>query len=419
MLKKDRAFSAFFILFLISFFIPVFAALKVISMSLLLLYTCFYPSISPRSARIPWNLQAGLMTAFFLWLLFSFLYSDDKADFTRFLVLRLPLLIFPLTLNMVRISPALRMRLLVIFSFIVTAGCLITLGYAIYQRLSEGYEHWLFNDSLSFFVGQQSIYTSLLVNIAIYSLGYILLSRLTPRYNWLIIITLIFLVIFSFMLASRNLMVVLYLTILITLGYQTIRLRKWKLAILSCVAISLGVISVLLFSPKTLNRFKELGFTSYSFSKQVPESHYAGTLGPDQWNGANFRLAAWSCGWELVRENPVLGTGLGDKRNELNRVYQQRDFRFALATKKNVHNNYLDIFFSLGIIGLLLFLAGWVILPAVLFFRHRDFLAIVIHLTLVVALITEVYFDRSLGTILFAFFITFLSAGSAPRTINQ
>ena len=70
------------------------------------------------------------------------------------------------------------------------------------------------------------------------------------------------------------------------------------------------------FFPKTINRFRELAYTQFNFQSQAKESHYAGELSPDQWNGANFRLAAWQCGWLLFKEHPLTGVDLGDKEDD-------------------------------------------------------------------------------------------------------
>ena len=91
--------------------------------------------------------------------------------------------------------------------------------------------------------------------------------------------------------------------------------------------------------------------------------------------------------------------------------YKEKNFQFALRTKKNLHNNYLDILVGMGIIGLFLFLMGWLILPMKVAFSDGDFLSVLIILTFGIAMITEVYFDRSLGGMLVGFFIPFLLTG--------
>jgi O-antigen ligase len=88
--------------------------------------------------------------------------------------------------------------------------------------------------------------------------------------------------------------------------------------------------------------------------------------------------------------------------------YREKNFQFGLQTQKNVHNNYLDILYSMGIIGLSLFLVGWVVLPLLYAKKFKDWLSFLIILTFAIAWITEIYFDRSLGGMLTGFFIPFL-----------
>jgi O-antigen ligase len=89
-------------------------------------------------------------------------------------------------------------------------------------------------------------------------------------------------------------------------------------------------------------------------------------------------------------------------------VYAQKNFRFAIETNKNVHNNYLDILYSMGLIGLAAFLLGWMVLPMAAAWKMEDGLAILIMLTFAAAWVTEIYFDRNLGGMLTGFFIPFL-----------
>jgi O-antigen ligase len=197
----------------------------------------------------------------------------------------------------------------------------------------------------------------------------------------------------------------------ISLGFSffyIIKKKKWLDGVGLLVGLLIIGFVIFKFFPKTINRFKELAFTQFNYQSKARESHYASDLSANQWNGANFRLAAWQCGWQLFKEHPLTGVGLGDKKDELFNVYEQKQFHFAIDTNKNVHNNYLDILYSLGIIGLLVFLTGWVIFPAIHFFSNNDNLALLILVTFALAMITENYFDRSLGAMLFGFFISFL-----------
>lgn len=300
-------------------------------------------------------------------------------------------------------------RLLLGIAGIVTIACAAALIASLLQFRASGNSAFLYNDSLSVYLGQQSIYTSLFVNISIYILAwYYFFGQLPARLRTLAGLAIPFLIAISYLLASRNMMLMLYASIVLFLAYYIVQRRKYLEGLTLLLALLMGVFLVYKFFPKTLNRFRELTITEYNYQNNQGEAHYAGTLTAEQWNGANFRLAAWPCGWQLFKEHPILGTGLGDKRDELNRVYREKGFQFAIDTRKNIHNNYLDILYSTGIVGLLLFLSGYCLLPFISFWRQRNWLAVLIHGTLLLAMITEVYFDRSIGTLSFAFWTCLL-----------
>lgn len=73
------------------------------------------------------------------------------------------------------------------------------------------------------------------------------------------------------------------------------------------------------------------------------------------------RLYNWESGWEGIKENPLLGVGYGNY-GELEK------FRLIISKKRNnykfhtgpvLHNNYLQVFFFTGVVGLLAYLALW------------------------------------------------------------
>jgi O-antigen ligase len=222
------------------------------------------------------------------------------------------------------------------------------------------------------------------------------------------IMAVLFLFVGSYLLASRNLMLVLYVFTIGFALYYVFRRKKYLEGATLILGLAIGVFMIFKFFPKTFNRFKELTYTDFDYQHVGTESHYNMEVTRDQWNGANFRIAAWRCGWEIFLNRPILGVGIGDKKDVLMDKYREKNFQFGLQTQKNVHNNYLDILYSMGIIGLSLFLVGWVVLPLLYAKKFKDWLSFLIILTFAIAWITEIYFDRSLGGMLTGFFIPFL-----------
>ena len=389
-------------------------------MGLLILMALINNSVQQKIHLFKERKAIWFMLAFALVLLTSAIISTNHHAASRFLQLRLPLILFPLSVGLIKLSKDQRDKILLGIATIVTISCFLSLCYAVFRYRQHNDTAWLYNDALSFLIGQQSIYTSLLVNISIYIFVYhMLYLQLSKVYKIVMGTCVVFLFIISYLLASRNMMLILYT---ITLGfsfYYIIKKKKWLEGVGLLVGLLIIGFMIFKFFPKTINRFKELAFTQFSYQSKAQESHYASNLTADQWNGANFRLAAWQCGWQLFKEHPFIGVGLGDKKDELFNVYEQKQFHFAITTNKNVHNNYLDILYSLGIIGLLFFLSGGIIFPALQFFSTNDNLALLILATFALAMITENYFDRSLGVMLFGFFIPFLLSCKSPTITKR
>lgn len=408
-MKREHLIIPCCLLFIASLFLSVAVALKVITMGLVILAALINNPIRQKIHLLKERKAIWFMLAFAVLLFTSSFFSSNHHAASRFVQLRLPLVLFPLSIGLIQLSKDQRNKILLGIASIVTICCFISLCYAIFRYRQHHDTAWLYNDALSFLIGQQSIYTSLLVNISIYVFVYhMLYLQLSKVYKIVMGTCVVFLFIISYLLASRNMMLILYT---ITLGFSffyIIKKKKWLDGVGLLVGLLIIGFVIFKFFPKTINRFKELAFTQFNYQSKARESHYASDLSANQWNGANFRLAAWQCGWQLFKEHPLTGVGLGDKKDELFNVYEQKQFHFAIDTNKNVHNNYLDILYSLGIIGLLVFLTGWVIFPAIHFFSNNDNLALLILVTFALAMITENYFDRSLGAMLFGFFISFL-----------
>jgi len=188
-----------------------------------------------------------------------------------------------------------------------------------------------------------------------------------------------------------------------------VRMKRTGLGVLLVTGLLICVVVFIRAFPKTLNRFRELEYPSYNFTSEAAESHYNGTLTPDQWNGANIRLAIWKCGWQVGKAHWLTGVQLGDKQARLMEAYKANGFDFGVRNRRNMHSLYLDIFCCFGIIGLALFLAGYLVVPLRVAFRSADWIGLAILSTFGIGMIVESYFDRSAGCLLAGFFFSFIA----------
>tara|TARA_R110000744_G_scaffold115753_4_gene216577 strand:- start:2014 stop:3813 length:1800 start_codon:yes stop_codon:yes gene_type:complete len=67
------------------------------------------------------------------------------------------------------------------------------------------------------------------------------------------------------------------------------------------------------------------------------------------------RFVTWENATEIILDNPIFGTGLGDAKNQLFASYKKNGNLIELENELNVHNQYLQIILESGLIGFFLF----------------------------------------------------------------
>jgi O-antigen ligase len=124
------------------------------------------------------------------------------------------------------------------------------------------------------------------------------------------------------------------------------------------------------------------------------------------------RLILWAAGKEIIMEQPVLGVGLGDTDDEVNKILL-RDKHDNLFNY-NLHNQYLDYWVTYGTIGLLVFLVV-LLLPL----KHPDILFRIFILIVGISLLTEAMLLRQKGLVFFLVFYGLCGAGYSLSKKSQ
>jgi len=410
MTNKEKILFVLILVFLTTLFFPRFRLLDILAVMLLVVYPFFFNSWKEKWQLLKERKHLVWMFAFFIMVAISVLLSANFHKGLRYLDPRLPLLYFPASIGLLELRKGFKEKVLAAFAWLTTAVVLVCFCWALNRSAFFKKPEFLYNDSLTEILGQQSIYIALLVNLAIYVFCYNIFYKKSMSRGWMVFATL-FLFTISYFLASRVMIAAMFSSILGFAFYNIILKKKYLTGIALVLGLVVGVFLIFKVFPKTLNRFKELAFTQFHYESTGSESHYNREVTREQWNGINFRIAVWQCGWELFLAHPVKGVDIGDKKDALMDKYREKKFQFALQTGKNVHSNYIDILYSMGIIGLSLFIIGWIILPLMYAKQNNGWLGILMILTFAAAWISEIYFDRSIGGMLTGFFIPFLLTG--------
>jgi len=355
------------------------------------------------------------MLLFFILQAISAAVSANHARAWSILAMRSPLLLFPLAFGGIFIRRPLKSRILLAYAvivLIVSLCCLIDASHRSWVRQDT---QWLYDDSLTIAIGRTAVYMALIVAVAIFCWVWLLENgRIRGKARWIAWAGTIFLVLFHFLLASRISLFYLYA---VAIGYGCRRIargaRTRRVALLLGGCVLLGLV-LLFFFPKTLDRMRQLEYLHFDYHSRGMESHYNMPVDSSQWNGANFRLAVWNCGWNIARHHLATGVPLGDKQAAFMVEYKARDFMFAYTRHRNVHNTWLDVLVNTGIAGCVIFLLGYLVLPLWTAVRTGDWLAGLIVGAFATALSTETWIDGSFGTVLLAFWLSMVSAWQRP-----
>ena len=336
----------------------------------------------------------------FLLYIIGHFYSDDKLYSLKYLETSLPLVLFPLFflfISKLEITKNKWRELEYLFykSYIVAStiyaimifAYVYHLGYFSSQVTYELSIFWL----KEYFWGFQNhpIYISLFLGIAILFIIKLVVENKKLRL-WGTIAGVIIMLALLFL--SRKGILIALLPTSIFLFFITNQNKKIRNVFLSLGVFSL--LSLIFVFPNSFNRFKEVA--TINISKPL-----------DLENATSIRVAIYNCVFSQVQDAGFFGFGIGDVKDKLNDCYKI-NAKPLIDQNLNTHNVYLNIWLSLGFVGLLVFLY-FLLRLLLLAIVNRDFLFLSILIFFLIIFLFENILDRQNGVLLFAFLINFYS----------
>jgi len=121
----------------------------------------------------------------------------------------------------------------------------------------------------------------------------------------------------------------------------------------------------------------------------------------------NVRYTLWSTAFEIFKEQPLLGVGTGDIKDELISKYKQRDFQEGITYNLNAHNQFFQTLATLGIPGIISLLLLFSI-PIVQAIKKGNITFFAFLTMIIINCFTESVFEKQAGVLFFCFFFIFL-----------
>jgi O-antigen ligase len=147
---------------------------------------------------------------------------------------------------------------------------------------------------------------------------------------------------------SRTTWVATAVLIILTAAYLARHLASWKkTAIIAGLALVLASSYLL---PMVKNR---VDYAVNSITAYLSTDDYRDA---SRLTSSGHRFELWKAGWNVFRENPILGAGVGGYSETVRKNYLRYGVNEVVLESKYVHNQYLATLATRGLPGLLLFL---------------------------------------------------------------
>jgi O-antigen ligase len=357
----------------------------------------------------------GIVLFFFAQLLSVFLSENKQEGFNQVSSV-VPFFLFATSFCFLDFRQRTWFKILRFYAVVTVIASIIGFSVGAYYAVTKHDTGFLYNDNICDILGKQAVYFAVYVSIAIIIFIFQLTTNQdqTEKPSGWIYAAILWLFFIIFLLASRAAMLSLLCILLIYVGNIILRRRKYMEGSIVLVGLVIGSILLVKLFPKTMNRFQGTTETAYQFDNKNTENHFNATFDTTKWNSSNTRAAIWTCAMEVWRAQPLLGTGIGDKNDELHKKYEEKNFWYALTTNKNTHNQYLEVLMGMGIVGLIVFFACYFIYPFWIFYKKRQIFPVMLFLLLAACLITENMFGRYQGIVLLALMLPLASKIETP-----
>ena len=308
---------------------------------------------------------------------------------------KLSLLIFPVIIVLgFKLNKDFIYEIIRVFIIGCCFSIIICLIHSSYDFIVFKKSNYFFYKKLSFL--HHPSYYSMYLNLAIGLLYLNIISlntkfKINKKWSWRLIISF---TIFVILISSRT----GWITNFIINSLFIIILMKMKffnrkhLIIGFAILLSLG--GLVNTSTSIKNRYTEI-IKHTLYAKE--QSNYP--------SSTNTRIKAWKSATELVLKKWILGTGTGESKVELNKIYDLKGFTQLKKKNTNTHNQFLQYLLDHGVIGFI-FLIFFTIILLILSLREKDYMYALFIFIMTINFMTESILETQSGIVFFALFNT-------------
>jgi len=397
-MKIDKYTVAIILICGIAFFIPVwpfFVPYPAVAL-LVLIFT-----LPKWKERLKLSKEKRTFTIIFIlpWILYALgmFWSKNITFGLEDILLKITMLLFPLAFVLLPPEVLNKKNLnkicwtFVLGVFIISAGCLIR---ATNLYLETGNLNNFFYTQLSWHY--HASYFSMFLGFSIaFLLVYLFKSKQNNKLwkNTGSILLILFFQLVIVLLESKAGWIGLIMVYIVFFGYR-ILMQKRPISSIIFLLISIFIFWATISTiPTSSNRIK-------TATKVIANSSEIST---EPNSSTAVRLQVWSASLTLISDHFLFGVGTGDVKDELKVYYKKADLDHAVKYKLNSHNQYLQTFAAIGVVGIISLLLCFT-LPAFRSVKRENLLYTLFLLLFFMNMLFESMLERQSGVYFYVLF---------------
>lgn len=369
---------------------------------LLAMFWLFSGDWKEKGAQIKQHaLHIAPFAIYFLVHVFAMLYTPDTASGWTDVSKKLNLFFLPFLLFSIGIYLApYRKQMYQVFIATIILFFLVAVYLAIPQYKAGNQLAFFYVHLVSF----SNMHPSYLAMYALLAIA--LCYDMAVRHSKIYLLPILPLFAFIVVLVARTELIILFVLLIFIWLYHFLKRKKY--------VIGIGGVALIVFvSVLSVWKIPELNarfFDVLTDKKQVKNT----------WSIKNERESIWDVAWDRIKQKPMLGVGTGAGAAILTEDFK-KDGYILLAKKtslNNVHNQFIQQWFILGILGLL----SCLYLYANLFWQayvSKSFILFVLSMILTIASLTECILESQSGIVFFVLFYAFFLVEQKEEPITN
>ncbi len=330
------------------------------------------------------------------------LYTTNYDYAIKDIKIKLPLLIFPIILASIKPLTWTELRT-ILYCLIASVFASSLYSLSIYITIDNGNVDTLRNISPII----SHIRLSLIICVSFFAIVYLIYKsdkKTTSLVNIILMLVAAWFFVFIGILGARAGYLAILVCAAVLFMYQIVAAKKWNYVLVLLIVTILLPLLMYKFVPSVSQRINEA---------RNEVNHYKAGGNPSG-HSITQRFEYWKIAKHIFVNNPIIGVGTGDIDDEFKMYYASHETPMKKEFQFRAHNQYFTILSTFGIIGLVLFIAAFLV-PYFKGIERYAFLPSMFIIITMLSMLTEDTLETQAGATFVSFFFSIFLLSAFKR----